>query len=488
VEVLQARELPAVLALPYTSVPNFMATFNGADQPLSGGNFLGALDGATQLTASYCVRIDQTISPPETFNSATVNNSGIVYGTTINQANAISWLVTNLGPIATTPEQQDALQAAIWKTEYGNAFQMDGVDNTKFNDPTIMQAYQADRKALGSHTAGVGSVDWISPGQNPDGSFAQGLVASFINPAPIPDLTATAGTEWSGTVATFKDNNPGDDASSLSATITWGNGETTDGMVSGAGNSFSVSGNMTYNQEGRYPLGVLVSDGAGTVVFAGAGNVHVARLGPPPVALNPVANALTHSAEYYSDIVTAVYQNYLGRSPQASEVAAWVGLMQQGLSDERLEAGFIGSPEYIANHGGPGAGWVKGMYQNLLGRTPLQSEVNAWVRALEAGASPTQIAYDFAASAEREGQRITADYQKYLGRAPSPTEVRSWVSAFESGYSNENVIAGFVGSPEYFQTHYDNSGDWLYSAYEQILNRAPDAGGIQAWLGMLEAS
>jgi hypothetical protein len=481
--------MPAVLTLPYTSVPNFMATFDGNDQALSGGNFLGTLDGATQLPASYCVRIDQTISVPATYNNAVVTNDGTVYGSAVGQAGAISWLVLNLGPTATTQQQQDALQAAIWKTEYGNRFQLDGADNTKFNDPAIVQAYKSDLQALGSHTAAVNLVDWISPGQNPDSSLGQGLVASFKSPMPLPDRTATAGTPLSGTLATFKDNNTNDSADSLTATLTWGNGQTTTGVVSGGtGGNYSVGGSMTYGLEGRYLLGVMVSNGAGNVVFAGAGIVHVARVGPPPGALGPVAGALAHSAEYFGDIVTTVYQNYLGRSPQTAEVAAWVGLMQQGFTDERLEAGFIGSAEYIANHGGPGAGWVTGMYQNLLGRTPLKSEVNAWVQALKAGASPTQIAYDFAASAEREGQRITADYQKYLGRTPTTAEVNAWVAAFVGGTTNENVIAGFVGSAEYFQAHYDNSADWLYNAYQQILGRAPDAAGIQAWLGMLEGS
>jgi hypothetical protein len=163
--------------------------------------------------------------------------------------------------------------------------------------------------------------------------------------------------------------------------------------------------------------------------------------------------ALAHSAEYYGNVVSAAYQKYLGRAAQPAEVQAWVGLMRQGLTDERLEAGFIGSPEYIQDHGGQGAGWVSGMYQDLLGRTPQQAEVDAWVGAMAAGMSPTQVAYGFAASAEREGQRVSADYQKYVGRSATPAEISAWVNAFENGFTNEDVIAGFVGSPEYYKEH-----------------------------------
>jgi hypothetical protein len=207
-----------------------------------------------------------------------------------------------------------------------------------------------------------------------------------------------------------------------------------------------------------------------------------------PRNLVAIANALTHSAESYAHFITDAYRRYLGRTPAASEVAAWVGLMQQGLSDERLEAGFIGSAEYIANHGGAGAGWVKGMYQDLLGRSPAQAEVDSWVRLMAGGMSADQVAYGFAASAEREGQRITADYQRYLGRAPSAGEVSSWVNAFLHGASNETVVAGFVGSPEYFQDPQQGNSSrllWLDSAFQEILYRNASNAELAMWLGQM---
>ncbi len=152
--------------------------------------------------------------------------------------------------------------------------------------------------------------------------------------------------------------------------------------------------------------------------------------GKGPTAWLTVANGLAHSAEYYSNFVTAAYQQYLGRLPDANGLAYWVNQMQEGLSDERLEAGFIGSPEYIADHGGAGANWVQGLYQDLLGRAPRADEVAYWVNSLNNGMSPADVAFGFASSAEREGQRVTADYQRYLGRAPSPTEVNYWVNTF----------------------------------------------------------
>jgi hypothetical protein len=200
-----------------------------------------------------------------------------------------------------------------------------------------------------------------------------------------------------------------------------------------------------------------------------------------------VAVGLTQSAEYYSDFITAAYNKYLGRGPDANGLAYWLNLMQnQGLSDEHLEAGFIGSQEYIHDHGGSGAGWVTGMYVNLLGRTPAPTEVQYWLDQLAANASTADIAYGFAASQEREAQRVAADYQQYLGRSAGASEVSYWVNDFLSGGSNEQVIAGFVSSQEYFQAHGNNIVDWLFANYRAVLGRNPDSSGYQHWLNILE--
>ncbi len=60
--------------------------------------------------------------------------------------------------------------------------------------------------------------------------------------------------------------------------------------------------------------------------------------------------------------------------------------------------------------------------------------------------------------------------------------------AFLHGLRNEDVIAGFVGSAEYFETHYDNSADWLTRAYQDILGRQPDRAESQGWLNVLRST
>jgi hypothetical protein len=162
------------------------------------------------------------------------------------------------------------------------------------------------------------------------------------------------------------------------------------------------------------------------------------------------ASALTHSAEYYSNLVTADYQKFLGRTPDPASLAGWTNALQHGLRDEQFEAALAGSPEYLADHGGPGAAWVQALYQDVLGRTPSSLEVNAWLGALAGGVTPNQVATIFTTSAEHENDRVIADYQQYLGRSPEPGVVLPLATALQNGLNNEDLVAAFVSSDEYF--------------------------------------
>jgi hypothetical protein len=204
---------------------------------------------------------------------------------------------------------------------------------------------------------------------------------------------------------------------------------------------------------------------------------------PIPAQLGQVAGALAHSAEHYQQFVKNAYHAYLGRSPLSSELNGWVIAMQAGLTDEHVEAFFIGAPEYIANHGGGGAGWVRGLYHDLLGRTPSDSEVNTWVQAINGGVSTEAIAYEFAASMERESIRVGADYQTFLGRTPTQAEISGWVIAFANGLTNEGLVAGFLGSPEYYNNPIKGNGDnrdWMIAAVHDDLNRTANPAEISA--------
>lgn len=73
-------------------------------------------------------------------------------------------------------------------------------------------------------------------------------------------ISATAGSPFSGSVATITDGDPTAVASDFTATITWGDGAGSAGTVSAAGGgSFTVSGSHTWQAPGSYPVHVAVT-------------------------------------------------------------------------------------------------------------------------------------------------------------------------------------------------------------------------------------
>jgi hypothetical protein len=75
-------------------------------------------------------------------------------------------------------------------------------------------------------------------------------------------FSANVGQAFNGTVATFTDTDTVTPASDLAASIDWGDGTTTAGVVSGSAGSFSVSGSHTYGAAATNTLHVTLSDDA----------------------------------------------------------------------------------------------------------------------------------------------------------------------------------------------------------------------------------
>ncbi len=222
-------------------------------------------------------------------------------------------------------------------------------------------------------------------------------------------------------------------------------------------------------------------------VAIGAANVRLnftpggSQSNAAPNNLLQIAGTITHSTEGFQHFVNAAYVTYLKRSPDAAGLNYWVNRMAQGLTDEQIEASFIGSAEYIRNHGGSPA-WLNSMYQDLLGRKAQQSEIDHWVQALAQGMSANDVAFGFATSAEREGQRVGNTYQTVLGRKASADEVNYWVNRFQNGATSEDVAAGFLASQEFFKNQTQgNVVTWLQALYQDALFRSASSSELAYW-------
>jgi hypothetical protein len=175
-------------------------------------------------------------------------------------------------------------------------------------------------------------------------------------------------------------------------------------------------------------------------------------LGGTPVSV--VANAITASPEYRGGLIRDAYAYYLDREPSAADTAFWLGQFNKGVTPQRLEAAFAGSPEFYALAGGTDEDWVLTLYAAVLGRDASDAEVDARLADLAGGITRAQLATGFLLSPEHLGDVVDGYYGLLLHRSVDPTG-RALSIAFLRGPGRiEQIIAAVVASPEY-------TGDYL---------------------------
>ena len=156
------------------------------------------------------------------------------------------------------------------------------------------------------------------------------------------------------------------------------------------------------------------------------------------------------STEYLTDQVDAMYLHYLNRAADPGGQTFWVTSLQQGGTFEQVAEGLVSSPEYFSDNGSTNQGYVIGLYQDVLNRTPTQNEVNGWVTLLNAGATRNAVATFFLNSTEYRTDLINTDYQTFLLRSPDAGGLAIWLNAFKAGATDQQVLAAIFGSPEGF--------------------------------------
>src|SRR5204863_8702625 len=98
---------------------------------------------------------------------------------------------------------------------------------------------------------------------------------------------------------------------------------------------------------------------------------------------------------------------FLERAPASTEVDLWSHALEAGLTDEQLQVQFVTSGEYTARQAQHGRDRLSGLYQDLLGRTPDAVGLAAWNDALQHGASQSTVALAILNSAEAQTRLVT---------------------------------------------------------------------------------
>lgn len=178
-----AQAMADTLTLGNTYVSVLVRVNGGAPQLEGGGRIAPSYLNGVNLPWVYCVDLYTNVNVPATYDATTVNTDGIVHGSTLNNLGFVTSLLTQFADTATTPDQQGALQAAIWHEIYFNVPGR-GIDYAG-SDPTDYNRYIA---AAWNDPSGASAFVWMTPNSSGSGNSYgyQGLVAD-APPSAVPE-------------------------------------------------------------------------------------------------------------------------------------------------------------------------------------------------------------------------------------------------------------------------------------------------------------
>jgi uncharacterized protein YkwD len=130
-------------------------------------------------------------------------------------------------------------------------------------------------------------------------------------------------------------------------------------------------------------------------------------------------------------------------------------------------------------------------YTDFLGRTPDAAGLNYWANLLNTGqVTPVGLVDQFIKSAEfgQAVEPVSRLYLAFFGRDPDFGGLIFWANQLRSGFPLQGVADSFASSPE-FRSMYGSLSNpaFVDRVYRNVLGRGADAGGLNYWVGQLNA-
>ena len=222
-----------------------------------------------------------------------------------------------------------------------------------------------------------------------------------------------------------------------------------------------------------------------------------------------------------SAFITSLYQNLLGRAPLGADLSAWLAQLDGGTSESDVTSLIYNSAEAASfrtaqglptdPNGAEQITLVTSLYQNILGRAPEAAGLDAWLAQLDTGTGASSVAAMIGASPEAIAARgsqsppvvpgaatqatlVTSLYQNILGRAPEAAGLDAWLAQLDAGTGASSVAAMINNSPEAIADRATQSPSaspgqiaFVNALYEVLFGRDPEPLGLNGWTSLLVA-
>jgi len=281
-------------------------------------------------------------------------------------------------------------------------------------------------------------------------------------------------------------------------------GENGNDVIIGGGGSDVIDGGAGYDVSGyagaRKNYGTVNS----TTVVGGREGGTDTLTGIEAAAF--VDGLTTFNADSQAAQLMRLYSVAFDRAPDALGFHVQLDAIEAGVSFSEMARRFLTSDEFVSRFGSlTDIQYVQRLYLNAFDRAPSNAEINDWLAYLNAGNSRQALMLVIAESTESRaatwstlsaglwvGDAVTESlarlYDTVFNRLPDEDGLITWRTSLGAGTTLLSVATTFLASAE-GQAMYGglSNTDFVTKLYQTALNRAPDAGGLAAYVAGLNA-
>ena len=164
-----------------------------------------------------------------------------------------------------------------------------------------------------------------------------------------------------------------------------------------------------------------------------------------------------------------------------------------GGSFPSVEAAILNSQAFYNDVGGTPTGFVTGLYHALLNRSPDPQGLAYYVGMLQSGTTNAQLVNLFQNSTEAQLTRVARWYSQEVSTSETIAQYKAnpnlaaWGTRFSSGETVAQAQQDILSANSYYASSGGTPTSYITSLYKGLLDRAPDAQGLNTFLGQLNS-
>ena len=203
----------------------------------------------------------------------------------------------------------------------------------------------------------------------------------------------------------------------------------------------------------------LVTVGSNTEIRLNSGDTIAVLQGVSGLSLTGQGFVFEGAYELKRSLITNLYQDVLGRSPDAGGLQGWIDALGRNFTLPQIPNAF--------GHSEEAKGKVSGIYRDVLGREPDVGGLQGYLDALGRDWSLAQARFSIGHSEEAKG-KVSGIYRDVLGREPDTGGLQGYLDALGRDWSLAQVRSSIINSDVRLITFNNGQGKLTFTANDFV--------------------